>query len=36
VPFDLPRPRQAESTADPLFVQVKAHTLAVFKREMKA
>ncbi|MGH6645376.1 ABC transporter ATP-binding protein [Aquabacterium sp.] len=36
VPFSLPRPRQPESMSDPEFVRVKAHTLAVFKREMKA
>jgi len=36
VPFNLPRPRQPESMSDPEFVRVKAHTLAVFKREMKA
>jgi NitT/TauT family transport system ATP-binding protein len=36
VPFTLPRPRQPESMSDPEFVRVKAHTLAVFKREMKA
>ena len=36
VPFDLPRPRQPESVADPEFVRVKAHALEVFRREMKA
>ena len=36
VPFDLPRPRQPEAVADPEFVRVKAHTLEVFRREMKA
>jgi NitT/TauT family transport system ATP-binding protein len=36
VPFDLPRPRQPESTADPAFIRVKAHTLAVFQRETRA
>ena len=36
VPFDLPRPRQPEVVADPEFVRVKAHTLAVFRREMRA
>lgn len=36
VPFDLPRPRGAEAMSDPEFVRVKAHTLAVFKREMAA
>jgi len=36
VPFELPRPRSAESTADPEFVRVKAHTLEVFRREMNA
>ena len=36
VPFDLPRPRQPEDTADPDFVRVKAHTLEVFRREMNA
>jgi len=34
VPFDLPRPRQPEAVADAEFVRVKAHTLAVFRREM--
>ena len=36
VPFDLPRPRKPEDTADPEFVRVKAHTLEVFRREMAA
>jgi NitT/TauT family transport system ATP-binding protein len=36
VPFDLPRPRAPEAVSDPLFVQVKAHTLEVFRREMNA
>ena len=36
VPFTLPRPRVPETTADPEFVRVKAHTLDVFRREMKA
>lgn len=36
VPFDLPRPRTAEMMSHPEFVRVKAHTLAVFKREMAA
>ena len=36
VPFDLPRPRLPEVMADPEFVRVKAHTLEVFRREMKA
>ncbi|MDE3217677.1 MAG: ABC transporter ATP-binding protein [Gemmatimonadota bacterium] len=36
VPFDLPRPRRPEAVADPEFVRVKAHTLAVFRREMSA
>jgi len=36
VPFDLPRPRLPEAVADPEFVRVKAHTLEVFRREMKA
>jgi len=36
VPFTLPRPRVPETTADPEFVRVKAHTLEVFRREMKA
>lgn len=36
VPFDLPRPRRPEHTADPEFVRVKAHTLEVFRREMNA
>lgn len=34
IPFDLPRPRLPEAVADPEFVRVKAHTLAVFRREM--
>ncbi len=34
VPFELPRPRTAEIMSHPEFVRVKAHTLAVFKREM--
>ncbi|RZL10432.1 MAG: ABC transporter ATP-binding protein [Rubrivivax sp.] len=36
VPFTLPRPRHPESVSDPEFVRVKAHTLEVFRREMKA
>jgi len=36
VPFTLPRPRQPEAVSDPEFVRVKAHTLDVFRREMKA
>lgn len=36
VPFNLPRPRGAEAMSDPEFIRVKAHTLAVFKREMAA
>ncbi|MCU5773129.1 ABC transporter ATP-binding protein [Erwiniaceae bacterium BAC15a-03b] len=36
VPFTLPRPRGAEAMSDPEFIRVKAHTLAVFKREMAA
>ena len=36
VPFKLPRPRLPEAVADPEFVRVKAHTLEVFRREMKA
>lgn len=36
VPFNLPRPRLPEAVADPEFVRVKAHTLEVFRREMKA
>ncbi len=35
VPFDLPRPRLPEAVADPAFVRAKAHTLEVFRREMK-
>jgi NitT/TauT family transport system ATP-binding protein len=34
VPFELPRPRTAEMMSHPEFIRVKAHTLAVFKREM--
>lgn len=36
VPFTMPRPRTPEVIADPEFVRVKAHTLAVFRREMAA
>ncbi len=36
VPFELPRPRRPEAVADPAFVRVKAHALAVFRREMNA
>ncbi|RLM10164.1 ABC transporter ATP-binding protein [Gibbsiella quercinecans] len=36
VPFNLARPRNAEAMSDPEFIRVKAHTLAVFKREMAA
>ena len=36
VPFDMPRPRQPEAVSDERFVKVKAHTLAVFRREMAA
>lgn len=36
VPFTLPRPRHPEAVSDPEFVRVKAHTLDVFRREMKA
>ncbi|MEG3111022.1 ABC transporter ATP-binding protein [Pantoea sp. T14] len=36
VPFTLPRPRTAEMMSHPEFIRVKAHTLAVFKREMAA
>jgi len=36
VPFTLPRPRLPEVVADPEFVRIKAHTLAVFRREMAA
>ncbi|RUS01379.1 ABC transporter ATP-binding protein [Pectobacterium polaris] len=36
IPFDLARPRGAEAMSDPEFIRVKAHTLAVFKREMAA
>jgi len=35
VSFDLPRPRLPEAVADPAFVRVKAHTLEVFRREMR-
>jgi NitT/TauT family transport system ATP-binding protein len=35
VPFDLPRPRLPEAVADPAFVRAKAHTLEVFRREMR-
>ena len=34
VPFDLPRPRDAEIMSHAEFIRVKAHTLEVFKREM--
>ena len=36
VPFDMPRPRLPEAVSDERFVRVKAHTLDVFRREMKA
>ena len=36
VPFDMPRPRLPEAVSDDRFVKVKAHTLEVFRREMKA
>lgn len=36
VPFSLARPRLPEAVSDPEFVRVKAHTLEVFRREMKA
>jgi NitT/TauT family transport system ATP-binding protein len=36
VPFDMPRPRKPEAVSDERFVRVKAHTLEVFRREMKA
>ncbi|OYV01927.1 MAG: nitrate ABC transporter ATP-binding protein [Burkholderiales bacterium PBB5] len=36
VPFTLPRPRLPEVVADAEFVRIKAHTLAVFRREMAA
>ena len=36
VPFGLPRPRTPETVSDPQFIAVKAHTLAVFRRETKA
>jgi NitT/TauT family transport system ATP-binding protein len=36
VPFDMPRPRLPEAVSDERFVRVKAHTLEVFRREMKA
>lgn len=36
VPFDMARPRLPEAVSDERFVKVKAHTLAVFKREMAA
>jgi NitT/TauT family transport system ATP-binding protein len=36
VDFDMPRPRPPEAVADAEFVRVKAHTLAVFRREMAA
>ena len=34
IPFDMPRPRLPEATADARFIQVKAHTLEVFRREV--
>ncbi len=34
IPFDMPRPRLPESTADERFIRVKAHTLDVFRREV--
>jgi len=36
VPFEMPRPRVPEAVSDERFVKVKAHTLEVFRREMKA
>ena len=36
VPFTLARPRVPETMSDPEFVRVKARTLEVFRREMKA
>jgi NitT/TauT family transport system ATP-binding protein len=36
VPFDMARPRLPEAVSDERFVKVKAHTLAVFRREMAA
>jgi NitT/TauT family transport system ATP-binding protein len=36
VDFGMPRPRPPEAVADAEFVRVKAHTLAVFRREMAA
>jgi len=36
VPFTMARPRTPEAVSDPEFVRVKAHTLAVFRREMNA
>jgi NitT/TauT family transport system ATP-binding protein len=36
VPFEMPRPRLPEAVSDERFVRVKAHTLEVFRREMKA
>lgn len=34
--FDLPRPRGAESIADPRFVAMKSRALEIFKREVSA
>ena len=34
IPFDMPRPRLPEATADERFIRVKAHTLEVFRREV--
>ena len=36
VPFEMPRPRLPEAVSDERFVRVKARTLEVFRREMKA
>ena len=35
VPFDLPRPRDAGTLTDDTFVQVKAHCLEIFQREVR-
>ena len=35
VSFDLPRPRTDATLSDPSFVRVKAHSLAVFQREVR-
>jgi NitT/TauT family transport system ATP-binding protein len=35
LPFDAPRPRNAETTLTPEFIDVKARSLAIFQREVR-